>query len=740
MRIDRTEWENLDHDRFLVLLGALLLFATLLVVNNHLLSTYFHHSQLVGKQPATLGLLLVGASAAAYPLLGRSVTLATVVFIGGVCVVIGLALAWGIDPGARPTTMLPVLLAILLLAPVQSLLLVSGWLVWLVAANRLGIGLPAAETVVVAAVAILCWLTYLLVRSMHIATLRSYEHYFRHARDRLEEARDDRLKLNQTNADLANALLQLERLNRMLHASQLATELAKRAKEEFVANVSHELRTPLNMIIGFTEMIIQSPTYYGSHIPPALLADVRVIHRNCQHLAQLINDVLALSQVEAGQMTLSRAWVAVEEIVQEAVQAVEPLFRAKGLSLEVSLPAELRPVFCDRLRIRQVLLNLLSNAGRYTTAGGVTVAVTAGAERVIFAVSDTGPGIPPDERERIFEPFVQLGTPSGGQQHGSGLGLSVNRQLVRLHDGEMWLESTLGQGTSFFFSLPYNSYDLRISARADRWINPDYVERERRPLPPLPKPKDWLLVFERQPTLAEPMRRVLNQVEIVTVEREDQLEAEVATHQPVALFINDAGAMSDRRFISRFSSLPARLPVISCYAPGKQEALEQLKVVDYLIKPVARQELLAAVAHVARPASSILLVEDDLELALLFRRQIESMGCGYRIIQAVDGAAALRTMRTRRLDLVLLDLGLPDSDGYQVLQEKNGDPQLARIPVIVVSARDPLGNPIVTGRLRVELVGGLSTRDIARCTAAISHAFSATAGSAHPMQPATSAG
>src|SRR6185503_18004148 len=194
-------------------------------------------------------------------------------------------------------------------------------------------------------------------------------------------------------ADLAQANLQMTRLNILAQGLRQAAEEARRAKEEFVANVSHELRTPLNMIIGFSETILQSPGAYGKKIPPALLADLMVIYRNAEHLSELINDVLDLSQVDAEKMALTKEQAQLGEIVEEATTAIRPLYTSKGLYLDVDIPENLPSIFCDRTRIREVLLNLLSNAGRFTERGGVHLRGWLKGNDVVVSVTDSGPGI-----------------------------------------------------------------------------------------------------------------------------------------------------------------------------------------------------------------------------------------------------------------------------------------------------------------------------------------------------------
>jgi len=196
---------------------------------------------------------------------------------------------------------------------------------------------------------------------------------YEQGRRSVREMREQQMELEQTQEDLVHANRELARLSDRLKALQQVAEEARRAKEEFVAHVSDELRTPLNMIIGFSEMITQSPQVYGSEIPPALLADIDAIYVNSQHLARLVDDVLDLSQVEAGRMALSKDWACLQEIAGAASLAVRPLYESKGLILEVEVPDDLPPLFCDSTRIRQVVLNLLSNAGRFTERGGVQV-------------------------------------------------------------------------------------------------------------------------------------------------------------------------------------------------------------------------------------------------------------------------------------------------------------------------------------------------------------------------------
>ncbi|HMN30010.1 MAG TPA: ATP-binding protein [Caldilineaceae bacterium] len=434
--------------------------------------------------------------------------------------------------------------------------------------------------------------------------------------------------------------------------------------------------------------------------------------------------MLDLSQIESGQFTLSRSWGDIGEIVREATQAVEPLFLAKGLTLTSVQSVPAPPLFFDRLRIRQIVLNLLSNSGRFTTTGGATLAISFDHRELVVAVSDTGPGIRPEDQGKVFEPFQQLESSTRRTHDGSGLGLSISQRLVELHGGRMWLQSEVGVGSTFLFSLPLRA-DQSVRSDVSRWFNPytSYIERPRRVID-LPKPKPQILLLERGNVLHHQLNHYLGEIEVIAVQTIAELNLALSSAIPNTILINDPQVMADWGLLRRTVDLPARTPVISCYVPSAQEAYEQLNVVNYLVKPVLRDQLLAAIAQIAPTKSTILVVEDSPEMAHLIVRQLTSAGQDYRVLRASDGQRALAFMRERQPDAVLLDLGLPDLDGYQVLQEKNADHRIRSIPVIIVSARDPFGDPVVTNRLRIELAGGLSVRDILLSTTAIGRALS----------------
>ncbi len=557
---------------------------------------------------------------------------------------------------------------------------------------------------------------------------------FQQAQRQMEEARNQRLELEQVKEDLLQANRELARLSDRLKAMYQVAEEARRAKEEFVANVSHELRTPLNMIIGFAEMITQAPQVYGEALPPALLADITAIQRNSQHLARLVDDVLDLSQVEAGKMVLSKEWVSLQEIVNAAAIAVRALYDSKGLYLKIEVPADLPPVFCDGTRIRQVILNLLSNAGRFTERGGVQVKAWSKGDGVIISVTDTGPGIAPEKQAKLFEPFQQLDASIRRIHGGSGLGLSISKRFVEMHGGKMWLESQVGVGTTFYFSLPLQAPLPSTSVGAGdarRWFNPyrPYEERFRRSKAPPPDLPPRFVLLEQEESLQRRLRHYIEDVEIAPVRSIEEANRELNRLPARALIINASSLAEVQAPADGLTDLPYGTPVITCWVPAEEEAARRLGVVRYLVKPIGRAALLAALESLGDEVKSVLLVDDEPEVVRLFSRMIASAERPYRLLRANDGQRALDLLRTRRPDVMLLDLILPGMDGFQVLREKSQDPSIRDIPVIAISSRDPIGQPIVSDTLTVTRGGGLSMRDLVACIEAVSQALMPSARS-----------
>ena len=560
---------------------------------------------------------------------------------------------------------------------------------------------------------------------------------YKMAQENLEEARNQRIELKQVQMDLVLANKELARLTASLRIMTHRAEESRRVKEEFVANVSHELRTPLNMIIGYTNLIMKSPTAYGKKLPARLLADISSIQRNSQHLVDLINDVLDLSQVDAQRMALTRSWTSIHEIIKSAVIAVQPLFITKGLYLTTELPEQDILVYCDSTRIREVILNLLSNAGRFTDLGGVLVKAWRVDENLLVCVQDTGPGISPEDQQRIFEPFQQLDPLLHHRTGGSGLGLTISKRFVEMHHGKMWLASALGHGTTFYFQVPIHGLSEEDETRrkststlpVSRWFSPylEYTPRRHPSKAPRPEFTPRFVLVEKDGALQHLFDRYLDGVEVLAVPSLSEALASLDHAPAQAIVVNRPLGQSPSAFPDPFSTpesfrhpLFNQTPVLSCWVPGREEAARRLGVTHYLLKPVYQETLLVVLDEIGRTEMNVLLVDDDPETLQLFARILSVTRPGFHVIRASTGQEALMLMRTRAPDIVLLDLTMPGMSGLDVLKEKGNDPTINTIPVIVVSSTDPSPGPIISNLFSVYRSNGFSVKEFLDCLLMVS--------------------
>jgi signal transduction histidine kinase len=270
--------------------------------------------------------------------------------------------------------------------------------------------------------------------------------------------------LAELNIRLEEANRRLQEANTALQESYSKVKEADRLKSEFVANMSHELRTPLNAIIGFAKVILNE---IDGPLTDMQREDLSAIYSSAQHLLSLVNDILDLSKIEAGKMELHKEWVDINELVYGVMATTIPLIGDKDIKLVERVAEEVPPVYVDRTRIRQVILNLLSNAAKFTERGSITLTVdrlveTVGSQNesqpklfLLFTAADTGIGIAPEDIPIAFEEFRQVDSSLARQAEGTGLGLSISKRLVEMHGGRLWLESKVGVGSRFCFTLPF---------------------------------------------------------------------------------------------------------------------------------------------------------------------------------------------------------------------------------------------------------------------------------------------
>ena len=660
---------------------------------------------------------LIALDLAALALRRWQARLAGAVLIGGLVALIAAeALIFPGNPSILFFLTLVVAASTIVLGPLASSITATGATAAIVATQgELTIApVPSEQAVALFLVWSAALLSWLADRSLRTALDWSWNSY-RQALNKTEELQARQGELNRTLKSLNEAYYRLERLNDELAYARRAAEEARRLKAEFAASVSHELRTPLNLIIGFTEMMVMAPeTYDNQPLPAPYRSDLDAVYRNACHLSNLIDDILDLSQVEAGRMALSKEWADLASIVDEARNVVAGLYEAKGLSLEAGLPSSLPSLLVDRTRVRQVLINLLNNAARFTDKGGVKVAARQEGNDVIVSVTDTGPGIALAALPRLFEEFRQLdgATPSGHgsssrRQGGTGLGLAICKRFVEMHGGSIWVESQPGCGSTFLFSLPLVE-KVVAGPPPGMWRTWDRAQKSQ------PSQRPAIIAVSEDRAIARILERYLDGYAVLAEPTLAAALARIKGGAVAGLVMVGSSVEACQRSLRELNGDLDRVPVAICALPDLQEPRSELGVAAYLVKPVARAELLAAVQRLGCPIHSALIVDDDPEIVRMIGRMLRTAMKRRRIRYAYDGAEALSMLSEWCPDLVVLDLLMPGVDGYQVMERMRADPRLRDVPVIVVTSK---------GRektLRADLLGitrpsGLTVDDLMRC-------------------------
>jgi signal transduction histidine kinase/CheY-like chemotaxis protein len=504
-----------------------------------------------------------------------------------------------------------------------------------------------------------------------------------------EENRQQRIQLAQVIKNLDQAYYRLQRTNADLVAAWKVAGEAERLKTEFATNISHELRTPLNLIAGFTEMMMTSPENYGDvPLPGAYRRDLSTIYRSTRHLLDLVDDVIDLARLDAGKLTISREDVDSSRLVQEAVAMVRSYIEAKGLNCEVEIEPNLPILRMDRLRVRQVLLNLLVNATRFTDKGGIHVSAQRERGAVRFSVRDTGRGIRSEEIDNLFVEFNPGEKPKdkGAPWHsGSGLGLPISKKFVDLHQGRMGVESELGRGTTIWFEIPLYDKEPASEARGDPdaqkpetpifLTDRDTAQPEEQRLAVLVHPDRRLQLF---------LQRHLPGWQVQRVKSRDQLGQVAAEKEISALLLDSHEELVDPGI---------DVPMVAYPLPSSRRLAKALGVKDFLSKPVTREDLFEAIDRLQISIRRVLIVDDDAEMVNLVQRMLVNRISPQDCLEAGNGEEAWEILQRERLDLVLLDLMMPGMDGRELLEQMHGMEECP--PVIVISALEEPASELV---------------------------------------------
>ncbi len=480
---------------------------------------------------------------------------------------------------------------------------------------------------------------------------------------------------------------ELEEANAKLDGALKQAEAASRAKDAFVANMSHELRQPLHIIIGFTEALKEDAADLGAgNIEP----DLNKILGAAKHLLELINDILDMAKISSGKMELAVAPFDVAAMLNDVKALVGPLAEKNANAFVVPPPTGVDTMVADERRVRQILINLLSNAFKFTRGGTVTLGVRALREDdrdwVQFSVKDTGKGMTADQVQRLFQRFYQADSSTTRQQGGTGLGLSITLNFSDLMGGQpIRVESEPGRGSEFLVTLP-----LRVGTGpqgiAFQASHPDesiLAASEGR----------TVLVIDDDPMVRELMERFLAKDGFRVVQATNGDEGLRLAHEesPCVITLDVMMPGSDGwSVLAHLKSDPrtAEIPVVMLTILDDRQRGFALGAADYLTKPIDWQRLGAILRKFLSPghADTVLVVEDNAESREVVRKYLEREG--WKIVEAADGEQGLRAFADARPALILLDLMMPVLDGFGFLDELEKRFPAHRVPVVVLTAKE----------------------------------------------------
>ena len=552
------------------------------------------------------------------------------------------------------------------------------------------------------------FLSVLIVRTFYTALDWAWNSQQR-AEKLLEISRDRQGELNQTLKSLELAYSLQQRTQRQLYFARKQAEEARLLKERFAANISHELRTPLNLILGFSEVMYKSPEVYGETVlPPMLRRDVHHIYRSSQHLLGMIDDILDLSRYDLSEFTLSKEPTDLSELLRHAAGIAEHLFKARSIDLILDIPDNLPIVIIDRTRIRQVLLNLLNNACRFVEEGSVCLSVELTDDLITIHIKDTGQGIPEEKLPYIFDEFYQVDYSLRRTREGAGLGLAICKRFVEAHNGRIWVESEVGQGSTFSFTLPLTD-DKGATSGTIREVTRSFPNEER-----------CLLVIDPDPKVATMIARYVSDGKVIHLPDSHELLPRIERHRPEVVIINTHPSREvDPRIIEQIA-----VPVIICSLPSQSWLAINLRVEGSLVKPIEGDHLLAEIRRIEN-VKRILLVDDDRGFCHLVQRILQTVDTDYDLHLAYNGAEGLEAIKAERPDLVLLDLMMPEVDGFEVIRHMQQDPEMTDIPMILLTATSYAEDVLkqFNNQLSIIRSGGMRTMEVLKYLEAITQAI-----------------
>ncbi len=497
--------------------------------------------------------------------------------------------------------------------------------------------------------------------------------------DVVEKSRE----LEDSNEQLRMSKIWVEEANAQLVRANQQLEEASRLKSQFLANMSHELRTPLNSIIGFTNLILTDDTN-----PPTeeQKEGLEIVLRNAKNLLALINDILDLSKIEAGKLSITPEQFGIEMVVGDTLATVEPLIADKSVMLVSEIDPGIPMLYSDPARIKQIVLNLLSNAAKFTEKGHIRVAARMLDENFVsLSVEDSGPGIPSEYLEVVFEEFRQVDGSNTRKHGGTGLGLAISRRLARMLGGDLTVSSGVGKGSTFTLTVPTV---YRISEESG--------EKEQVPAPPAPtvssQMSNLVVCIDDDPEVLLLLKNhlVAEGFEFYGVSDSRDAVDIVRRYKPVLVTLDIMMPKKDGwqilqelKYDPELKDIPV---VIHSVVENKALAIS-LGAESYLVKPVEAEKIITIIRrHTGTEGGEILVVDDNEDFTNFLRNLLERSR--FTIHTARNGLEAIDVLQNTTPSLVFLDLLMPEMDGFEVVEKMYGDERLREVPIVVLTAKE----------------------------------------------------
>jgi DNA-binding response OmpR family regulator/nitrogen-specific signal transduction histidine kinase len=472
---------------------------------------------------------------------------------------------------------------------------------------------------------------------------------------------------------------ELNKKNEVLKSQMAEVNEANRLKSQFLANMSHELRTPLNSIIGFTTRVIKKS---GDSLPPVQKENLVIVKDEAQHLLELINSLLDYSKIEAGKMEIHIDSFNLVKVIDEVYLMTKTLAEEKPIKYSQKLfDNENVLIGSDRIKIKQILINLLSNAFKYSDKGEVTVILDKEDNFYCLKVKDEGIGIPEENLSDIFDEFRQVDGTYTRKVGGTGLGLSITRKLIEMLGGKIQVESTLGKGSCFTLYLPVNFDEKK---EEDEGINIGLRAREHKKL---------ILSVDDDLNVQRLYKQYLNDhgFDVVKLDGSEDVVEKVKEILPDVILLDIMLPNKDGWEILtelKNTKETRNIPVIMASVLSERNLAYRMKADEYLIKPVTQEELVETIYKTTSKEDGIevLIADDDENFLNLMGQFLREEKIPYTL--ARDGEEALKKMLDRKPDILILDIMMPKKDGFTVLEEVRKAETIKDTPVIVVTSKD----------------------------------------------------